>query len=137
MANTQFRTSTDLINEALAMLGVLSPGQSTDPEDFNYVSEMLDSLLRKLAQLEIVYIPDPTNIPGAWFLDLAACLAGECAAKFGATPSDQANLVYRGLGGCIGPNGQWIQVGAGAAALSLKQQLRGRPTWEPLRALYF
>lgn len=37
-----FRTSTDLITEALANLGVLAAGQPIDPTDFAYVSEKLD-----------------------------------------------------------------------------------------------
>ena len=39
MAYSPYRTSADLINEALANLGVLSAGQPTDPEDYNYVQE--------------------------------------------------------------------------------------------------
>lgn len=133
MPNTAFRTINDLVNETLANLGVLAAGQPTDPEDYNYVFEKVDAIFRKLAQLEICYIPDPSNIPGAWFADLADILAGECAVKFGATPQDLVSLLTKGLGGPPSP----VQLGAGSAALSLKQQLRLRATYEPLRALYF
>jgi hypothetical protein len=127
-----YRTSTDLITEALANLGVLAAGQPTDVEDFNYVQEKLDSIFRKIAGLEIVYVADPNNIPGAWFSDLADIVAGECATKFGATPDDYVKLVNQGLGGAAG-----VEVGAGAAAKSLKVITRGRPTYEVQRISTF
>jgi hypothetical protein len=128
----QYRNSTDLITEVLANLGVLAAGQPTDPEDFAYVSEKLDSIFRKLAALEIAYVPDPSNIPGAWFSDLADIIAGECATKFGATPDDYVKLVNKGLGGANG-----IDVGQGAAAKSLRAMMRGRPTGEIVVTDYF
>src|SRR5271166_6310593 len=133
MANNSYRTSTDLVNETLANLGVLASGQSTDPEDFQYVNEKLDAIFRKLNALEICPVADPNNIPGAWFADLADIVAGECAQKFGSNPDHQMVLVSKGLGG---PPSQ-VPIGAGTAALSLKQQLRGRPTYEISRANYF
>jgi hypothetical protein len=131
-----YRTQADLINEALANLGVLSAGQPTDPEDYNYVQEKLDAIMRQLAGLEIVFVPDVNNIPGAWFSNLADIVAGECAKKFGQTGQDLAETVNKGLGGAIGPAGL-VEVGAGAAAKSLKQMQRGRPTGEVLRVEYF
>jgi hypothetical protein len=127
-----YRTSTELITEALANLGVLAAGQPIDPEDFSYVQEKLDSIFRKLAALEIVYVPDPQHIPGQWFSDLADIVAGECATKFGATPDDYVLLVNRGLGGVQG-----VDVGFGAAAKSLRAITRSKPTGETLRAEYF
>lgn len=123
-----FRSSTDLVTEALANMGVLAAGQPIDPEDFSYVSEKLDSIFRKLAGLEIVYVADPGNIPGAWFSDLADIVAGECATKFGIVGDEHATLVNKGLGG-VGN----VPIGAGTAAQSLKIMGRGRPTYETLR----
>ena len=120
----QYRTSIDLVTEALANLQVLAAGQPVDVEDFQYVNEKLDAIMRKLAALEIVYVADVNNIPGAWFADLADIVAGECVSKFGSTPEDSATLVQRGLG---------VPPGTGAAAQSLKQMLRGRPTYETLQ----
>jgi hypothetical protein len=128
----QYRTSTDLITEALANLGVLAAGQPIDPEDFSYVQEKLDAIVRKLAGLEIVYVADVNNIPGAWFSDLADIVAGECATKFGSGSDQYVLLVNKGLGGAGN-----VPVGAGAAAQSLKQMNRGRPTYETLRTHYF
>jgi len=124
----QYRTATDLINEALANLGVLGAGQPVDPEDTTYVAEKLDAIMRKIAALEIVTVADVNAIPGAWFADLADIVAGECASKFGATPDDVMKLTQKGLG---------VPSGSGAAALSLKQMMRARPTGEVLLVDYF
>lgn len=123
-----FRTSSDLVMEALKNLGVLSVGNPVDPEDFNYVNEKLDSIFRKIAGLEICYVPDPDNIPGALFSDLVDIVAGECATKFGFSGDTMVTLVNKGLGGAMG-----VAIGAGTAAQSLKIMSRGRPTYEPLR----
>lgn len=131
-----YRTQADLINEVLANLGVLSAGQPTDPEDYNYVAEKLDAIMRKLGGLEIVFVPDINNVPGAWFADLADIVAGECATKFGFTGQALADMVNRGLGGETGAAGP-VPVGGGAAARSLKQMQRGRPTGEVLRVEFF
>ncbi|HEX4828306.1 MAG TPA: hypothetical protein VFV12_08775 [Xanthobacteraceae bacterium] len=132
MASTAYRTSTDLVTEALANLGVLAAGQAVDAEDFNYVNEKLDAIFRKIAALEIVTIADPNNIPGAFFSDLADIVAGECCTKFGVTPDDYALLINKGLGGVNG-----IDVGSGAAAKSLRAIVRLRPTFERLQPEFF
>jgi hypothetical protein len=135
-ATGPYRTQSDLINEALANLGVLSAGQITDLEDYSYVQEKLDSIVRKLAGLEVAYIPDINNIPSAFFSDLADIVAGECASKFGQAGQGLADLVNKGLGGATGPAGP-VRVGGGAAAMSLKQMMRGRYTGEVLPVEYF
>lgn len=129
-----YRTQADLINEALANLGLLSAGQPTDPEDYNYVQEKLDAIMRDLAAMEIVFIADVNNIPGAFFSRLADIVCGECAAKFGSTGQDLSDKINRGMGGAAGTN---IAVGAGTAARALKQMQRARPTGEVLRVEYF
>jgi hypothetical protein len=127
-----FRTSADLIAEVLANLGVLSAGQSPEVEDFQAVSSKLDATFRKLAALEICYVPDEDNIQPEWFSDLADILAGESAVKFGVTNDDYVKLVNRGLGGAGG-----VPIGAGTAAMSLKIMQRGKPTYEILRTESF
>jgi hypothetical protein len=123
-----YRTQTDLVLETLANLGVLAAGQVPDVEDVQYVTVKLDPIFRMLAGLDICYIPDPNNIPGAFFSPLADIVAGDCATKFGSSPDDFAKLTQKGLG---------VPPGSGAAAMALKQITRGRPTFEPLRACYF
>jgi len=127
----QWRTSSDLITEALANLGVLAAGDPVDPEDFAYVNEKLDAIFRTLSALEIVNIGDPNNIPGVFFMPLADIVAGECAAKFGSKNEDFIKLKNNGLGGANG-----VPVGAGTAAIMLKQILRMRPTYETLQVDY-
>lgn len=130
--NSPFRSSADLVTEALSNLGVLAAGGTLEPEDFNWVNEKLDPIFRKLAMLEIAFIADPANIPGAWFADLADIVAGECASKFGFVGQDLIDKVNAGLGGKAG-----VPIGAGTAAMSLKIGTRGRPTYEPLRIVNF
>ncbi|MDR3487094.1 MAG: hypothetical protein P4M05_19580 [Bradyrhizobium sp.] len=126
------RTYSDLISKVLGNIGVLAAGQPIDPEDFSTVNNNLDSIFRKIAALEICAIPDPNNIPGEWFMDLADIVAGEVCTQFGVPPDEYVKLVNKGLGGAAG-----IDVGAGTAAKSLKIINRGRPTYEPLRTLSF
>lgn len=126
--NSPYRSSSDLVLEALKNLGVFSEGQAVDVEDFNYVQEKLDPTFRKIAGLEIVYVSDPDNIPGAYFSDLADIVAGECASKFGLVGQEFSDKVNKGLGGVGG-----VEIGSGTAAKSLKIMSRGRPTYEPLR----
>src|SRR5580700_9460933 len=106
--NSPYRTSTDLVTEALANLGVLAAGETVDTDDFNWVNEKLDSIYRMLGALEIVYVPDPNNIPGAWFAPLADIVAGECASKFGLVGQELMDKKNLGLGGA----GQ-VPIGAG------------------------
>lgn len=123
-----FRTASDLITEALANLGVLSTGEPIAPEDFNWVNEKLDSIFRMIAGLEIQSVPDPNNIPGAWFAPLADIVAGECASKFGLIDPELSAKINKGLGGAGN-----VPIGAGTAVMALKIISRGRPTYEPLR----
>ncbi len=127
-----YRTSNDLVVEALANLGVLVAGQQPDVEDFNYVNEKLRAIFDKLNALDICDVPDPQNIPGVWFSDLADIVAGECATKFGQSAEEYVKLINKGLGGVQG-----VDVGSGAAAKSLRQINRGRPTGEMLVSTYY
>ena len=129
-----YRTQQDLITEVLANLGVLAAGQAQDPEDIGYVAEKLDSIYRTLAGLEIVYVPDPNNIPSIYFAPLADIVAGEVCTKFGVMPEDFQKLKLAGLG-LPPPAGNGI--GSGAAAMALKQMGRGKPTYERLATEYF
>lgn len=130
--NSPFRTSADLVLDVLKNLQVYSVGNPVDPEDFAFVNEKLDPTVRKLAMLEVVYVADVNNIPGAWFSDLSDIVAGECASRFGFKGQDLMDVVNKGLGGSGG-----VDVGAGTAAKSLKIGGRGRPTYEVLRILNF
>lgn len=130
--NSPYRSSADLVLEALSNLGVLSAGNPVDVEDFNWVNEKLDPIFRMIAGLEIAYVPDPSNIPGAWFAPLADIVAGECASKFGLVGQEFVDKVNKGLGGAGN-----VEIGAGTAAKSLKIMNRGRPTYEVQRIQNF
>lgn len=123
-----YRTQNDLINEALKNLGVLSAGNAADPQDFGYVQEKVDPVIRMLAGLDICYIGDPDNIPGELFSALADVLADQCSSKFGSTPDDRDALNRKGLG---------TPPGTGAGAMILRQINRGRPTYETARTVSF
>jgi hypothetical protein len=134
MPSQPYRTSADLVLGALSKLQILSPGQRVNPEDFETINQNLDSLFRKLAALELVYVADPANIPAEWFADLVLIVAGESADDFGATGAELDAFINRGLGGS--PGGSTPVLG-GSAAKSLKIMLRGRPTGEPQRTLSY
>lgn len=114
--------------QVLDDLRITSVGEPIDPEDFSKVNGQLDSIFRKLAGLEIVFVADPNNIPGAWFKDLSKIVAGEMCGSFGLVGQEFMDKVNEGLGGQGG-----VEIGAGAAAKSLKIMGRGKPTFEPLR----
>ena len=130
---SQYLNSTQLINEVLSRIGVLSEGQATDPGDFSYVQQMVDPTLAMLNSLEVVPVADENNIPQEWYESLANILAGSCAAHFNSTMEDHVRLVSIGLGG---PPSQ-VPFLAGTAVLALKQQQRLRATYEMARAIYF
>lgn len=130
--NSPYRTSSDLVLQVLADTGILAVGQGVDPEDFAVVNNNLDSIFRKLAGLEIVFVADPDNIPGQWFKDLAAIVAGECASDLGIVEPEFSMTVNKGLGGAGN-----VEIGAGAAAKSLKIMQRGKPTYETQRIMNF
>lgn len=130
--NSPYRTSSDLVLQVLDDLRVTSVGQPIDVEDFAKVNNQLDSIFRKLAGLEIVFVADPNNIPGAWFFDLAKIIAGEVCGGFGYVGQEFIDKVNEGLGGQGG-----VEIGAGAAAKSLKVMLRGKPTFETQRIMNF
>ena len=131
-SNSPFRTSSDLVLQVLKDTGILSVGQPVDPDDFSNVNDNLDSIFRKIAALEIAYVSDRDNIPGAWFKDLASIVAGECASALGIVGQEYVTTVNNGLGGQGG-----VPIGAGAAAQSLKIITRGRPTYEIFRMQCF
>jgi hypothetical protein len=124
MVSTPYYTASQLVLKALSKLGVLAAGQTVSPEDFNQINDSLDAIFRKLGALEIVYVADPDNIPGEWFLDLAAIIAGENATDFGSSADFIGPLISAGLGS---------PPGSGTAAISLKIMNRGRPTYEAQR----
>lgn len=116
------KTRTDLINQALAQLGVLAAGQTADAEDYAAVNEHVDPLVATLDALGVVTVDDTDAIPIEWFLSLAALLADRAADHFGLVglPSSPSS-----------PNP------AAAALQELCDIVYARPTFEPQRGEYF
>jgi hypothetical protein len=131
-ATSPFRSADEVVLAVLKRTNVLAVGQPVDPEDYALVNDNLEAIYRKIAALEIVYVSDRDNIPAEWFSDLVDIIAGECGSDLGISGQDLSDLVAKGLGGLGG-----IDVGAGAAAKSLKMICRGRPTYEIFRMTTF
>lgn len=123
-----FRTQADLVNAVIGNLGGLAIGQTPNVEDVANISAEIDSMLRMLAGLEICYVADANAVPGAIFSPLADIIAGELANEWGKSGDEFTQLISRGLG---------MPPGSGSGAMAIKQIMRGRPTFEPLRAQYF
>jgi hypothetical protein len=115
------RTFADLVLETLRKLGVVPDGATPGVEETASVTAALPSLLEEYAAREIVFVPDVDNIPDAWLMSLAAMSAYELRTGFGIVGEEAADL----------------QAGNQAAILKLKVMLRGKPTGESLRTLYF
>lgn len=122
------KTRKDLVLEALDILGITATGQAAETEDVDKVDDRVPTTLAKLSALEIVTVGDVEAIQDEWFDDLAAILADCVKNKFGLTADDQQRLTAGGLGN---------PPGTGAAALSLKQMTRARPTREVVKSDYF
>lgn len=116
------RTRNDLVNEALANLGILAAGQTAAAEDFEAVDGKVDALVAWLEAVDIIDIDDIDAIPPEWFGPLAVLLADEAALMFGlpGIPSSQSNP-------------QPVQ----AAIDKLRLTSYGRPTYERLKQEYF
>jgi hypothetical protein len=130
-----YRTRSDLITASLGKLGVITSTMPPEVEDVAYVDSELDSIMRKLEALEIVFVPDrgqpgPSggNIPGQWFDDLSSIIADLVKSKFGVPAPDAQLLTQMGLG---------APPGSGVAAMSLTKMVRGKATYEVQRAEYF
>lgn len=77
------KTRTDLINEALDLLGVVGTGQVPSAEDRAVIDNKIEPKLAELARREIVYVPDTDAIDDEIFDALATLLAEEAGPKFG------------------------------------------------------
>lgn len=115
------RTRADLINKALDVLGVSAVGQTMDADTVKLIADDLDTTLKMLAAREIVYLPDPDNIPEEVFLQTSICLAGSNKQKFGLQQDeiDRLNALVTQAEG------------------ELREMVRGRPTYERLRTEYY
>lgn len=115
---SNYKTASDLVQKVLGNLGIVAAGQDPSPEDTAKVANNLDAIFALLAAREIVQVPDTNSIPLAWFLPLAACAAFELIEEFGIVGEEAAVLEKKSI----------------VAEARLKVMLRGRPTYEALKA---
>lgn len=76
------KTTQDLVNRVLVILGVTSQGQTPSADDAQVVEECLEPFLAQMRQTNVVYVPDPDAIDDAVFLPLATRFAMEVAPDF-------------------------------------------------------
>jgi hypothetical protein len=77
------KTRTDLINEALDLLGVVGIGQTPSAEDRAVIDGKIEPKLAELARREIVYIADPDQVDDDIFDAVATLIAEVAGPKFG------------------------------------------------------
>ena len=116
------KTRSDLIEQALKVLGVLAAGQSAEAEDFDAVDDYIDSLLAELSARDLVTVDDPEAIDETVFLPVSILLAGEACQEFGL-----ASL----------PTSPQNPDPIAAAEKRLREVLYARPTGEPQRSEYY
>jgi hypothetical protein len=78
-----------LIYRALRNLGALPQGQAPSAEDYQSLTDLVDSMLVELEARDVVYIADVENLDDKFLQPLGHILAWRAAPEFGAG-SDQA-----------------------------------------------
>lgn len=116
-----YSTASDLAVQVLYKARVLPDGQTPQVEDTASVTTAIPLVLETLAAREIIYVPDTSNIPDAWIMPLAWIIANEMRSNFGITGEEANELSNSAI----------------RAEAQLKSMLRGRPTGEAQRTLYF
>ena len=83
------KTRRELVDQALANLGILAVGQSVSDEDVSKMDVLVDPVCEKLTELGIYYVQDQGSIgpsgggfESAAFLPIADYLANAAAASF-------------------------------------------------------
>ena len=78
------KTRSDLIYRALRNLGVLPQGQTPASEEYQSVSDVLDSLVVELRERDVVLISDIDVLDDKFFLPMGMILANAVKDEFGA-----------------------------------------------------
>ena len=116
------RTRNDLVNQALANLGLLAAGQNAAPEDFALVNPIVDELAAWLEATDIISVDNIDEIPLEWFGPMAALLGDAAAFSFGLPGIPASPGVPDPVQGAID---------------ALRLVTYGRPTYVPLKTQYF
>lgn len=115
------KTRRELVLRALAVLGIGSVGQAPSDDDYAAVNDMVPSLVARLYAEEDVYLDSAETFDEAAFEPMAALLA-----------RDMIDVFALGL-----EEAQRVTALADNALVRLKRQLRGAPTYAPLKVDYF
>lgn len=83
------RTTNQMVNRALSIIGVASIGNSVSAEDYELAAEAFETLMLELEARHIVYIPNREEIDLRYFEPLAQLLAQRVSADFGAAQDMQ------------------------------------------------
>ena len=126
MATT--RTRRDLVDAALANLGILAAGQTADAEDFEAVDDHVEPLLAWLENAEILDLDNVDEIPLEFFSPLSVLLADDAALEFGLTgiPGGQTQPAVAG-----------VPTPVQKAIDDIRLVTYARPTYERLKVEYF
>lgn len=84
------KTRTDLGNEALAKLGVFTPGNAPAAEDREYIDLCIDSTVARINAENVYSIISTDEFDDAIFAQLALCVAVTAGAAFGQPAGDDA-----------------------------------------------
>ena len=76
-------TRTDLIYRALRNLGALPQGQSPSAEEYQSMSDLIDSMITELEKRDVVYVADVDNLEDHFLHPLGHILAWRAAPEFG------------------------------------------------------
>jgi hypothetical protein len=87
------KTRRDLVDQALANLGVLPSGGTPSAEDVACMDGYVDPVSEQLAERDILEVDDLDQIPAAWFLPLSYVLSAAAAADFGAANDPRVVLL--------------------------------------------
>jgi hypothetical protein len=104
----------ELVDQALAFLGVLVPGNAPSDEDVSTVDGYVDAVVDGLESREIISIDDSDAVEPRYFLELATCLAAAASPEFGGAALDVETAEQR-----------------------LRQMARTGPTYSRMQAEYF
>ena len=83
------RTRADLVNQALANLGVTDPNEIASAEDYKAVDDHFDTAMAQLSGEDIFTLADEDDIPLELFGPLADYLAEDAASDFGRAANPQ------------------------------------------------
>jgi hypothetical protein len=110
------RTRAELVNQALANLGVTDPNEIASAEDYKAVNDHFDTAMAQLSGEDIFTLADEDDIPLELFGPLADYLAEDSASDFGRAANQQA-----------------VQL----AKARIRTITRNRPTYQTLASDYF